>query len=287
MDLEESRTSAPSEKGVAYASITEKYELKIREPGAYKLSPRCDMHFLDIQVGGTNGQYSVGEAEPRTDTSPMNSFVFLPSNDNGKIAAIRTGWSVQLMFLPERLERVIDALWPNTIIEVSPIWHAHDEALLGIARSLKDVVCTCVDPTPDEFSEAFVTGLLVGTALQFRIQRSDDTSHTANVARVQVVLNYIEHNLDKPLLVEELAALVNISPYHFARMFRSVMYSSVHQYVVGRRLEHARIMLLRSDMNISRISYECGFGSQSHMTTVFKKTFGTTPGAMRRDQSRQ
>lgn len=284
MDSVELDTSTQKESGVAFANITEGYQLTIREPGAYKLQPRRDMHFLDIQVGGTKGQYSVEKGEARFDISPVNSFVFLPSNDIGKVTAIRSGWSVQLMFLPERMDRIIAELWPNSKTVVHTIWHEHDDALIGIAKCFKDVVCACHGAAHKILNEDFVTGLLAGTALHFQIQYSDDMPRTESMPRVQTVLRYIEENLDKSLLVEELATLVNVSPYHFSRMFRSVTSSSIRQYVIRRRLEHAKNMLLRSDMSISRISYECGFGSQSHMTTVFSKTHGTTPGAMRRRQ---
>jgi AraC family transcriptional regulator len=58
---------------------------------------------------------------------------------------------------------------------------------------------------------------------------------------------------------------------------------SLHQYVIQRRVEHAKVMLRTTDEPLSQIAAAVGFASQSHFTTVFKRLTGATPKAYRSD----
>ena len=91
---------------------------------------------------------------------------------------------------------------------------------------------------------------------------------------------YIEAHLDGPLQLEALAAMANLSAFHFQRMFRASHGVSPQNWIQRRRLERAR-MLLRGNMPVIRIATACGFSSQSHLTRVFKTATGTTPAAYR------
>ncbi|MBC9179293.1 helix-turn-helix domain-containing protein [Pseudoroseomonas ludipueritiae] len=91
---------------------------------------------------------------------------------------------------------------------------------------------------------------------------------------------YIEAHLDTPLRLHELAAMANLSAFHFQRMFRASHGVSPQGWIQRRRLECAR-RLLRGGTPVVQIATACGFSSQSHLTRVFKAATGTTPAAYR------
>ena len=99
---------------------------------------------------------------------------------------------------------------------------------------------------------------------------------------VQHALAHVEANLERALNLERVAEIVGLSQYHFARLFRHAMGTSLQRYVTARRLERARELLLHSDHSLADIACLIGFGSQSHMTTLFRKHVGRTPGEIRR-----
>jgi AraC family transcriptional regulator len=101
-------------------------------------------------------------------------------------------------------------------------------------------------------------------------------------ARVRHLLDYIEQHLGEDLSLEALAAEVNLSPLYFARAFRSVVGKSPHQYVVARRIEHARQLLAGTAMPIAEISLASGFSSQSHLSNWFRRLVGVSPAAYRK-----
>jgi AraC family transcriptional regulator len=95
------------------------------------------------------------------------------------------------------------------------------------------------------------------------------------------VKDYIHTHLAEPLLLPELAALAQLSEFHFARMFRQSMGLAPHQYIMNARLIHAENLLKTSQMNITAIALECGFSSTSHFSNRFKSVRGITPSALR------
>lgn len=100
-------------------------------------------------------------------------------------------------------------------------------------------------------------------------------------ARLRTTLLHIRENLSGDLSVSCLAGLAGVSHTHFRRLFQEAMGTSVHQYVQGARLEQARKFLGITSMPISRVAEECGFSSQSHLTTSFRKIYSATPAEYR------
>lgn len=90
------------------------------------------------------------------------------------------------------------------------------------------------------------------------------------------VLDYIETNLDQPLVLGELAEVAGLSAYHFARMFRRSLGEAPHAYVLRRRIERAKAMLAEGQ-TIAMVAHDCGFSGQSHFTARFREATGLTP----------
>jgi AraC family transcriptional regulator len=97
------------------------------------------------------------------------------------------------------------------------------------------------------------------------------------MSRLCRVTEYIQQNLDKDLSLAELAALVYMSPFHFARLFKGSTGLPPHRFVIGQRIARARACLSTPDLSIAQISRSVGFRTPSHFTTVFRRVTGVTP----------
>lgn len=95
------------------------------------------------------------------------------------------------------------------------------------------------------------------------------------------VREFIEANLAEPISLQQLAELVHLSPWHFARLFRTSFGLPPHRYLLARRLERARHLLRSGDAKIMTIALECGFNDQSQFTRAFRQRYGVTPGRYR------
>jgi AraC-like DNA-binding protein len=99
--------------------------------------------------------------------------------------------------------------------------------------------------------------------------------------RFRRVIEHIQQNLDEDLTLAELAAVVYMSPYHFARLFKCSTGLPPHQFVVRQRIARACAFLAAREPSIARISQMVGFGTPSHFTTVLRRVTGITPRGYR------
>lgn len=96
------------------------------------------------------------------------------------------------------------------------------------------------------------------------------------------VTAFIEERLAEDLSLSELAGLVHLSPYHFARLFKQSTGLAPHQYVIQRRIERAKILLSSTSWSVTLIAHTVGFVSESHLALHLKRLTGLTPKHFRR-----
>jgi AraC-like DNA-binding protein len=101
------------------------------------------------------------------------------------------------------------------------------------------------------------------------------------LSRCRRVTEYIGEHLDHDLTLAQLGAVVCMSPYHFARLFRRSTGVSPHRFVVRARIDRATTLLAAPELSFARISRAVGFRTPSHFSTVFRRITGITPGAYR------
>jgi AraC family transcriptional regulator len=101
-------------------------------------------------------------------------------------------------------------------------------------------------------------------------------------AKLRAVMEYVEDHLDTSPTLEQMAAIARLSVYHFARQFRRATGLPPHQYVITRRVERARQLLLAgTDLSLAEVALSAGFSDQSHFCRHFKRLVGVTPGRFR------
>lgn len=96
-------------------------------------------------------------------------------------------------------------------------------------------------------------------------------------SKFKQVAEYIEEHLDTNLKVVKLAAIAQISPCHFIRIFKNTTGLTPHQYILQQRIAKARYLLHQKNISIAKIAVTVGFCDQSHFTRCFKRTYGVTP----------
>ena len=99
--------------------------------------------------------------------------------------------------------------------------------------------------------------------------------------RLSRTLAVIDERIGEDLSLRELAREASLSLFHFARAFKTATGVAPHQYVLERRVARARELLSLGQLPLSEIAGVCGFASQAHLTNVFKRATGLTPGAFR------
>ncbi|MFR8152425.1 MAG: AraC family transcriptional regulator [Romboutsia timonensis] len=93
---------------------------------------------------------------------------------------------------------------------------------------------------------------------------------------IEGVLNYINSNLENDLSIDTIASEFFISKYYLMRKFKNQIGSSIHNYVVQKRLILAR-SLISDGLSMSSVCSRCGFNDYSSFVRAFKKVYGVSP----------
>jgi AraC-like DNA-binding protein len=125
-------------------------------------------------------------------------------------------------------------------------------------------------------------------ALAHLIRRCADDQRSRSRAlsersAVRTAREYIDAHYDVDVSLSELAALVHLSPFYFARAFQKDVGLPPHAYLETVRIKRARELLLRG-VPITDVSAAVGYGDQSHFTHRFKRLVGMTPGQVARNR---
>ncbi len=94
--------------------------------------------------------------------------------------------------------------------------------------------------------------------------------------------DYIQQHIQHKISVAQLAGSVFMAESHFYALFRQQTGLSPHQYLLSKRLDQAKQLLIEPHFSIQQIAQLCGFASQSSFTTAFSRHFSLTPARFRR-----
>ena len=278
-----------NDAGTGRRLTLEGVELEIEGPGSRLITLDRERHVLDVFIDGAVSDYAADGAARYAEPCPPRSWRILRAGTVDTVETVRTGTTLRASIAPPLLARYVEP----SVIDAVDGKHRFDEALIGGATILVEHLAR-LEPR-DGALEGAVAGTdeltrhacetLLGRLAHDLVRESAADEGRPRAGRpeaVQRALAHVEANLEHALNLERVAGVAGLSRYHFARLFRRSMGTSLQRYVTARRLERARELLLYSDHSLADIAYRIGFGSQSHMTTLFRKHIGRTPGEIRR-----
>jgi AraC-like DNA-binding protein len=88
---------------------------------------------------------------------------------------------------------------------------------------------------------------------------------------------WIDAHSHQEIDLEHAAGQADISPFHFLRLFSSVLGVTPHQYLVRTRLRHAARLLADDDRPVTDVAYDVGFGDLSNFVRTFHRAAGVSP----------
>ena len=101
--------------------------------------------------------------------------------------------------------------------------------------------------------------------------------YTYNSRRIEKTLEYMNQNFDKPITLNEVASLANMSDAAFSRFFKQRTGNTFIDSLTEIRLGHASRMLIDTTQSVAEIAYHCGFNNISNFNRIFKKKKSCTP----------
>jgi AraC family transcriptional regulator len=188
---------------------------------------------------------------------------------------------ISLLFTPDWLCKIgteIGIKQPNHL-ELRGSIEPEDEFLTGLLRAFQKEVFK-----PEIGSRLLVDSLSQALAV-YLIRRYTDRQLTSGQPlivpkwRIRRAQDFIRENLADRISLKEIAdAAGDVSPYHFARLFKQATGFSPYQFLIECRVLTAQQLLrAKRELSLGEIAFRCGFADQSSFTRCFRQRTGLTP----------
>ena len=154
-----------------------------------------------------------------------------------------------------------------------------------VAATGKAVASALRQRAPALYADSLAHTLTAHLVLASSGRSSPLPAHGLGHDTLRQVTDYIRDNFSASLTTADLAAVAQLSPFHFLRMFRQSTGTTPYQYVVEVRMRRAAELLQRTDRPVAQVAAACGYQSPGHFATAFRRHFGTTPASFRAQQA--
>jgi AraC family transcriptional regulator len=114
----------------------------------------------------------------------------------------------------------------------------------------------------------------VGDLLQMRNVQSGQQLSDAQLDRL---FEFVEAHLQDDLSVEDMAKVLDLSRFHFSRLFKATTSQSPYQFLLERRIRQSTHLLRSSNLSVAEIALKCGFRSVTQFEEAFRRTMGARP----------
>ncbi len=233
---------------------------------------RHDRYAIGITLQGVQAFSYRGTA---TVSLPGQVFVLHPDERHDGRAGTETGFRYRTLYVdPDTLRDAMDdqtdplPFVPNAV--------SHDRRL---AAAIRPALLPVDEPLDDLFCDQFLAGLaevLLAADPTRTVRRSLQVADWRAVGRAR---DFLRAHVTERITSTDLEAVTGLSRYAIARHFRAWLGTSPHRYLIQRRLDMARNLIL-TGMPLAAVAAASGFADQSHMTRHFIRTFGLTPGRL-------
>ena len=184
----------------------------------------------------------------------------------------RSGWQTSFVTFCGRLHHMIGSL-----VNPDPYALARESEFFSFQGWADKIVRQFErgEQCPEELSiECFRFLTYLGAAQEQRLP----LTHHAYLKYIAPSLTYIHEKYGTPIVLEELARHVFVTPQYLSRLFRRFLNVSVHEYITGYRVKRAKELLTsRPELPVKTVSIMVGMSTVSHFIAVFKQRVGCTP----------
>ena len=272
--------SSPPIYGQRFESDLLFVELCPKQP--YRVQYQPNWHILGFALESQTGYHGFNSSRIVPYHAPANTFVFIPANYEIFSESGLGGMYLIFALSPELFAAYVNDLAIQKTVTLHRLAPIRNRYVTAIGRAARQFIQTNLSGGRlyfESLAGQFATHVILTLLSESEVTKKCSQLSKHTLARL---IEFIEANLCQDLSLNALAEVVEMSPSQFRRAFKATVGQSPHSWLNKRRLEHAKTLLAETEQSIAQIALDCGFSSQSHMTTLFSKHLGTTPNRYRK-----
>jgi len=229
-----------------------------------------------VDITYTVGGKSVGRHIPK------GGVFFLPAGHECDVA-LHAALDSTHIYLRSDLFADSEAGAHNVLGGLAPMYGENDAVLAHLAAAVGDTITAglpasslFVDPIVSAIANRFI-------AINYHTPAAEPGKQTQRLThrQMQRIREFVEANLETDIRLEMMAGICGRSTEYFVRVFKATAGVSPYQYVLNLRIERAKALLGVEGASIADVALQCGFSHQEHLTRMFRRFTGVTPGRYR------
>ena len=190
---------------------------------------------------------------------------------------------IQIHVAVDRWLSALEAVYPGKTGEVDVIdFFGRDEALAHLCFACAEML---IEGTPGQSKRVADLTQLVAS---FLVEKYTDAAAEKPdfrgglpIRQLRKVTDYVSEHLAEEISVDALAELVELSPFHFSRVFKQATGMSPLQFATRERVTLAQQLIRETSRSLIEIGLEVGYTSPSHFAKVFRRVTGVAPNEFR------
>lgn len=244
-------------------------------------APAIDRHYISLTLGGPLEVEGILEGTRLRAQVQPGQFMFMAAGQTNEWLWDRPTEEAQVFLDPLVIDRVAAEAGCGRV-ELLNRFAIDDPLIQRIVLGLVDELRM---PGP-------AAHLLAETAAQYlalhllrghcRLGGALPSTGALTATQLRRVERYADERLSAEITLQELAGVLGMSQFHFARAFRKAAGQSPHRWLTERRIERAKALLKSTALSILDVAQEVGFQSQSHFGHIFRRWTGRSPAIWRK-----
>jgi len=233
--------------------------------------------FKERDVGGAWITHHIGRGNIFVTRSRVPYEVRFHSPVGGEIDVISIHLAV------DQFLGALEAVYPSKAKNVEVIdFFGRDEALAHLCFACAEMLAQRIPGTSKRIAP-LVQLLSACLVEKYTDAASDKAAFSGGlpIAKLRKVEDHLRNHLAEEISVETLAQLVELSPFHFSRVFKETTGMSPLQFVTRERITRAQQFIRETSRSLIEIALEVGYTSPSHFAQVFRRVVGVTPTEFR------
>lgn len=248
--------------------------------------PATAQHQLVLYCGGTeSGEVSFNQESWKKYTKRKNEWYIAPAGGSGSVwrwknmtETDQDSYIFRILLSAQSLADAALQLNADSSINLIPRIGIVDDFMLQLARQLRDEMIA-----PSLYGCSY--GEALSAVLSIHILKNHAELKTIEVPgngslsmqKRELVREYIAENLDGVLSLDEMAALVSLSKFHFSRLFKNTFGTAPYRYIYNARMNLLARLLADSDEPLYSLADKVGFSYSTNLIRAFRRFKGVTP----------